>query len=474
MRCLRATSFLLLILAGSASTAWANKVTKLDLLEPSPLTVKVKSVSGEMYDLVSNTDPLEFYLSADCRFDKKAGFQEHELNELRFSTGALNTDLVSPNLQAKKLGYWLRTPLDHKKFVLKTKYRAGPGSSQFTDPIKACNDELARRFFNNPNTSREAILAKGFDLKVPDGGQLKVTLTCNPVVKAGFSDFGDRTKSFDLEIKCLPSAAAKAKLVGGETVEIKSFNVVRPKANAKCPAKVSFKASITSQAQVSGHAWLEYLPAGPGSPPAGVGKKVQWSMKKAGQATSSFEQPWNPDSGKWIKGKTRLVVSWKDSRGKTWTEKSAPVSFERRCTATGGALAQAPKIDGGTVQIKNFAVQKKKAAIKCPGKVAFRATITSKEKTSGQVWLETVPKTGRPHPVRGGKKRPWSMKKPGQATSTLEQPWDPSEKGEWIAGRTRLVVSWKDAKGNTYAARSRPVDFTRQCTKTFQFAPTRR
>ena len=474
MRCLRATSFLLLILAGSTSMAWANKATKLDLLEPSPLTVEVKSVSGEKYDLVSHTDPLEFYLSADCRFDRKPGFQEHDLNELSFHADALSTDLESPFLQDKSLGYWVTTPLDHAKFVLKTEYRAGPGGGRFTDPIKACNDELARRFFNDPSTSREAILAEGFDLKVPDGGRLKVSLTCNPVVKAGFSDFRDRTEYFDLQIRCLPSTAAKAKLVDGETVKIKSFSVVRAKAEARCPAKVPFKASITSQAQVSGQAWLEYLPAGPGSPPAGTSKKVPWSMKKAGQATSTFEQPWNPDSGKWIKGKTRLVVSWKDSRGKTWTEKSAPVSFQRRCTATGGGLAAAPKIDGGTVRIKSFAVQKKKATIKCPGKVTFRATITSKERTSGQVWLETVPKVGRPHPVKGGKKRSWSIKKPGQATSTIEQPWNPSKKGEWIAGRTRLVVSWKDAKGKTYSVRSKPVDFSRQCTKTVQLAPIRR
>ncbi|MDQ7087048.1 MAG: hypothetical protein Q9Q13_03950 [Acidobacteriota bacterium] len=456
----------LLILVSPAPVTWANKVTRLTLGPVAPLSVKVASSQGVSYDKVVSTDELEFSVSADCRFDKKPGFQEHDLNELTINPSGLGGELRAPAWRSSHSWgrYWIKTPLLGEKVILRTRWNRTPGS-RMADAVEACNDELARLVFKSPDKTREYFLARGFHVMVPDGGELKVSLTCNPLLpKAGFSDFHDKTKRFDLKIECLPSKAAKEKLVDGDTVEIKSFTTPPKKDAVACPGKVRFRATIASKAKVSGEAWLESMPAGPGSPPAGKGKKTKWSMSKPGQATSTLEQPWDGAAGKWTRGKTRLVLSWKDSSGKTWTTRSAPVTFDRRCSpASGGGLALAPQINSSTVEIKSFSVDKKKSALRCPGKVTFKARIGSREKLSGQAWLESMPKAGRPRQV--GKKHNWTIRGAGQATSTIEQPWE-SPAGKWVEGRTRLVVGWKDLKGRTHTIRSKPVTFSRQCMKT--------
>ncbi|RMG44464.1 MAG: hypothetical protein D6718_10025 [Acidobacteria bacterium] len=463
----RSTPALLIVLVVSTPLSLANKVTELDLHAPKPLTVKVASTNGVAYDGVVSTGKLVFRIDADCRYDKKPGFQEHDLNQIFFSAPGLQTDLEHPPLLDSKNGaYWVKTPLDFQEIVLETIY-TGDASGKFADPIQACNDELARRMFNDPETPREQFLAEGFSLTVPEGGRLKATLTCNPVSeKLGFADFHDQTERFDLKIECLPSAAAKAKLTGSGAVEIKGFTVNRVTDTITCPGKVPFKATIATKTKLSGQAWLEFLPAGPDSPKPGKGKAVPWSMNKAGEATSTFEQPWTGPAGKTVQGRTRLVLSWKGSDGKTYTATSQPVTFQRRCApGRSTVVGLAPKIDDDTVTITSFKVDKPRATMACPGKVIFHATISSTMRLSGETWLEFLSPEGRPKVIGKSRKVKWSVKGPGKASSKLEQSWN-GPKGKWVKGKTRLVVSWKDGKGRTHVARSKPVAFERRCQMT--------
>ncbi len=235
----------------------ANKVTELDLHPPNDLSIKVESTDGSIYDKVVSTGPLVFRLDADCRYDQKAGFQEHDLNELAFSAPGLAVDLESPFMVATGkqyvASYWVKTPLNYRQITLNTKY-IGQASGEFADPIQACNDELARRVFNNQGTPREEFLAKGFAVKAPEGGRLNVQLICHPLSKkAGFTDFHDQTERFDLQVDCLPSAKAKPKPKPPETKKAQLVPAVKAiklelnptRYQGVCPATVKVDATIT-------------------------------------------------------------------------------------------------------------------------------------------------------------------------------------------------------------------------------------
>ncbi len=118
--------------------------------------------------------------------------------------------------------------------------------------------------------------------------------------------------------------------IDGKTVSIKSFKVKKAKQSMRCPGKVEFSATVHAKHRhgISGKVWLEYL-----TPSKGASKKQNWSMggKGAGSATSTLTQTWQGKGNKYLPGKTRLVVQWKGSNGKSYTQKSKPVNFERRC-----------------------------------------------------------------------------------------------------------------------------------------------
>ena len=123
-------------------------------------------------------------------------------------------------------------------------------------------------------------------------------------------------------------------MVGANTVSIKAFKVKQPKAAMNCPGKVPFTATVAATHPVKGSLWLEYL-----APVPGTSGKLNWNMPKKGSSTSTVEQWWNQKASlpvKYVTGKTRLVVSWKGSDGKTYIRKSAPVTFQRSCTSGPG------------------------------------------------------------------------------------------------------------------------------------------
>lgn len=136
-------------------------------------------------------------------------------------------------------------------------------------------------------------------------------------------------------------------VIGANTVTISHFNVKQKKASVTCPGKVDFTATLIAKHPVKGKAWLEYL-----SPKQGASAKRNLSIPKTGSATSTLSQAWDrpakpgglngmnlqskaPGSG-YATGKTRLVIQWKGSNGKTYTKKSQPVSFQRKCKPVSG------------------------------------------------------------------------------------------------------------------------------------------
>ncbi|GIX21551.1 MAG: hypothetical protein KatS3mg121_0334 [Gammaproteobacteria bacterium] len=232
-----------------STAAWANKVTELDLWDPDPLEVEVASSDGIKYTHVTRTGELRFRLQADCQVDKKPGFQEHALNELEFETHGLSHTLVSPkwshfgNDPPDYGDHYVQTPID-TIVRMKTSYLK-PVPGEFVDPVQACNDELMRRAFNDPNTPREAFLAEGFDLLVDDGGALEVQLWCMPAA-GGFIDEHTQHEEYDLKIRCLPSEkAAKAlepepepkKAHLAAFIQAVSVAVAPPHHEGACPVK---------------------------------------------------------------------------------------------------------------------------------------------------------------------------------------------------------------------------------------------
>ncbi|MCP5104687.1 MAG: hypothetical protein GY950_14985 [bacterium] len=114
-------------------------------------------------------------------------------------------------------------------------------------------------------------------------------------------------------------------------------------------------------------------------------------------------------------------------------------------------------IDQNSVKIKSFYVIQKKATIVCPGKVKFKARISTSTKMKGTVYLVN----------ENGKKTrslPWRMGKKGSATSTLSRTWNAND-FKAHNGWSRLVIKWKGTDGKSYQKKSVRKYFTRTCSK---------
>ena len=114
-------------------------------------------------------------------------------------------------------------------------------------------------------------------------------------------------------------------------------------------------------------------------------------------------------------------------------------------------------IDQGSVSIQSFSVVQKNATINCPGKVEFKATISTTTKVSGTVYLEH--ENGQKSGVH-----PWNMPKKGSATSSLSRTWTAND-FKAHSGWSRMVVKWKGTDGKTYSKTSGKASFTRTCSK---------
>lgn len=119
-------------------------------------------------------------------------------------------------------------------------------------------------------------------------------------------------------------------IIHGGTVKIVSFKPKSKNLTAGCPFNFGFDAKIKSTAKVSGKAWLQFE----------KGKKsktMNWKMHKAGIAKSTIVRKIVGKAGKKLKGKARMIVSWKGSTGITHATKTGFVNYTATCSkATGG------------------------------------------------------------------------------------------------------------------------------------------
>ena len=284
VHCSRCVAPLLVGLLGCGN-ALANKVTELSVHKPEPLAVKVASSNGDKYTHVVETGELKFRLKADCRVDKKPGFQEHALNELGIMTPGLKHTLLQPTWpyfgdNPPSLDYYVETKVD-EIIRMSTQFMPQHVPKYLADPVKACNDALDKKLdaaknlwnmhhkleeglneamnkdaaaHNHPPPSPWQFLAEGFDTSVPNGGEVKVTLRCNPATKLGFTGFHDQSETYDLKIKCLPSPEAQAKLDKSRpkkavpslpTIQAVQLKLDPTNHYGQCPVNIKVDASIT-------------------------------------------------------------------------------------------------------------------------------------------------------------------------------------------------------------------------------------
>ncbi|GAB4348066.1 MAG: hypothetical protein Kow006_08400 [Gammaproteobacteria bacterium] len=252
---MRKTLALVMLGALASQSAHANRITEFNIQPDGPVKFRVGSSNGELWDTIEpGTHEFRVKVDADCRFDKKPGFQGHGAHEIRIFTpiGGMGS-LVSPYLPPKSnsANRWLDTPA-HKTFVFK-KHQPAPEKVGPDNPyVKACNDELARRVLYNPEKTRYHFLAEGFMVELPQFSTVDGYFVCNPI-GAGFSDDHSKQKAVDAVVQCLPSKIAEAKISKPKPKKahllsaIKSVQLKLSPSNyhGQCPVNIKVDAKIT-------------------------------------------------------------------------------------------------------------------------------------------------------------------------------------------------------------------------------------
>jgi len=113
--------------------------------------------------------------------------------------------------------------------------------------------------------------------------------------------------------------------VTSKSLQIKSFNVVKPNDTIVCPGNIKFKATIKTDYKMSGQTWLE-------NENGSKTKKLNWSNGKNKTTTSTIQRSWNKNGFQSHNGWSRIVITYKDVFGKTRTKKSATANFKRTCS----------------------------------------------------------------------------------------------------------------------------------------------
>ena len=110
-----------------------------------------------------------------------------------------------------------------------------------------------------------------------------------------------------------------------KSLQIKSFNAVKPNGSMVCPGNIKFKATIKTDYKMSGQVWLE-------NNDGSKTKKLNWSNGKNQTTTSNISRSWDKKDFKSHQGWSRMAISFKDAFGVTRTKKSAIANFQRTCS----------------------------------------------------------------------------------------------------------------------------------------------
>ena len=242
---------LLVIGITCASEASANKVKHFNIGNPYGFDrapeLAVYSTTGERW---TNVDPtatttIELNLHAECQWEGRGNkaYRGHML--------APGFVLVGQKQPANFM-------IPHSS-TASGLFRWDGGSDHSVDPVKVCNDELARRVANAPGKTKYHFLAEGFRVEYPAALRVDYRLTCKPT-GLGFEDASTKTVRANAVVDCAASPQAQAKLPSSRPARARvppppraapllkaaSFEAQPEVHTAECPATIQFDGSLTA------------------------------------------------------------------------------------------------------------------------------------------------------------------------------------------------------------------------------------
>ena len=113
--------------------------------------------------------------------------------------------------------------------------------------------------------------------------------------------------------------------INAESLVIKSLKPTHKNLKTQCPNDVEFNAKIQTKYTLKGKVWLE-------NENGSKTKKISWSNGKGKTTSSVIKRSWDAKGYKKQNGWSRMVVTYKDQKGKTYTKKSSKVKFSRTCS----------------------------------------------------------------------------------------------------------------------------------------------
>lgn len=228
-----------------ATPALANKVTDLYITpgnNPTFPTLEVYSLNGERWDRVNSNKTAQLNLKnfhAKCRWEGTG-------NRLYDSTFRIDGFTI---LDYKPTSTFIPV----SKNLSATLKWTSSGSN--FDPVKACNDELARRLANMPDKSKYVLLAQGFRVTVPAAVTARYQLICEKRVKGGITDKETENIPLSVHVNCqgskkaeqkIPPPPKQARFIPPATVKQAKVFVNHAFYRGQCPVMLRYKGQIVS------------------------------------------------------------------------------------------------------------------------------------------------------------------------------------------------------------------------------------
>jgi hypothetical protein len=222
------------------------------------------------------------------------------------------------------------TPIAHKGSISFT-----PHDVDFSATIQAgglCGllDGLCTRITDYKNKTRRALednvhaLLGRDDLRDLVGQRVRTALEQAGILEPDWkvTAISDAGASYSITVE-------RPDQIDAGSVKIGSFTPMVAHVKHTCPVNVGFRATVWTQYDLSGRAWLEHE-NGSTSP------KLQWTAKKGAVTTSTVARAFSGQKGQTYANRwSRLVVEWKDQKGTVFTTKSAKAPFKVTCLEPG-------------------------------------------------------------------------------------------------------------------------------------------
>lgn len=124
--------------------------------------------------------------------------------------------------------------------------------------------------------------------------------------------------------------------IGKHSLAIKSLKPTYKNQTMQCPANVDFKATIHTQYALKGQVWLE-------NEDGSKTKKINWNNGKNQTTSSIINRSWKAQGYNKKNGWSKMVITYKDQQGKSYTKKSNKVQFSLTCSKTPTNIKMGPK-----------------------------------------------------------------------------------------------------------------------------------